>query len=224
MTLSQLPYREGMDNPSDFSHVRWIGGGTGAGKSTVTRLLAEQFRVEVYDGDRAGLRHFHDFDERRHPYMAALMRLSLEERSTGRTPEEAFAAMPSRHGETFPFLREDLLAMTGLGTVLVDHFSSRPVDVAPLLTWPEQAVFLLPTAEFRRRALTERFSDRERARVNWGDVDFREALENRLTRDRYWDAEIREQAVALGLPIIDIDGTIPPESMAEELARRFRLG
>jgi hypothetical protein len=218
-----IPYGEGMSHPSDFSHVRWIGGGTGAGKSTVARLLAARYGLGVYDGDRAGMRHFHQFDERRHPYMAALMRLSPEERSTGRSAEEAFAAMPSRHGETFPFVREDLRAITGLGTVLVDDFSIRPADVAPLLTWPEQAVFLLPTPEFRRQALTERYADLERARLNWGDVDFREALENRLARDRCWDAETREQAAEFGLPVVDIDGTIPPDGIADDLAARFRL-
>jgi hypothetical protein len=131
--------------------------------------------------------------------------------------------MPSRHGETFPFVREDLRAITGLGTVLVDDFSIRPADVAPLLTWPEQAVFLLPTPEFRRQALTERYADLERARLNWGDVDFREALENRLARDRCWDAETREQAAEFGLPVVDIDGTIPPDGIADDLAARFRL-
>lgn len=212
-----------MDDPSDFAHVRWIGGGTGAGKSTVSRLLAERYRLAVYDGDKAGSRHFRHCDERRQPYMAALMRLSPEERSTGRTAEEVFAAMPSRHGETFPFVREDLRAMTGRGPVLVDDFSNRPSEIAPLLTWPEQAVFLLPTPEFRRRALTERYSDLDRARANWGDVDFGQALEIRLARDRYWDEETRDQAAALGLPVIDIDGTIPPEDIADDLAARFRL-
>lgn len=216
-------YREYMPNPSDFSHVRWICGGTGAGKSTVTRLLAERYRLAVYDGDRSGLRHFQHINERRQPYMAALMRLSPEERSTGRTAEEAFEAMPSRHGETFPFVRDDLRAMTGQETVLVDDFSIRPTEVAPLLTWPEQAVFLLPTPKFRRWALTERYSDLDRARANWGNVDFKKALEIRLTRDHYWDQETRDQATALGLPVIDIDGTIAPEGIADDLAARFRL-
>ncbi|WP_133884358.1 shikimate kinase [Glycomyces sp. NRRL B-16210] len=42
-----------MTGPSDVSHVRWIGGGTGAGKSTVARLLAERYRLRIYDGDAA---------------------------------------------------------------------------------------------------------------------------------------------------------------------------
>jgi dephospho-CoA kinase len=36
-----------------FDHVRWIGGGTGAGKSTVTGRLAERFGLAVYGTDAA---------------------------------------------------------------------------------------------------------------------------------------------------------------------------
>lgn len=223
MLLAVAVIVEAMSDPSDFSHVRWICGGTGAGKSTVSHLLAERYGLAVYDGDRAGMVNFQHINEHRQPYMVALARMSREERSTGRTAEEAFEAMPSRHGETFPFVRDDLFAMTGQGTVLVDDFSIRPFDVAPLLTWPEQAVFLLPTPEFRRWALTERYSDLDRARANWGDVDFRKALENRLARDRYWDEETRTQAVEHGLPMIDVDGATPPERIADDLAARFRL-
>lgn len=44
-----------------------------------------------------------------------------------------------------------------------------------------------------------------------------------LARDRYWDEETRDQATELGLPVIDIDGTIPPEGIAGDFAARFRL-
>jgi dephospho-CoA kinase len=37
----------------DLSHVRWVAGGTGAGKSTVARILATRHDALVYDGDRA---------------------------------------------------------------------------------------------------------------------------------------------------------------------------
>ncbi|MFC4036108.1 hypothetical protein ACFO3J_32350 [Streptomyces polygonati] len=40
-----------------LAHVRWIGGGTGAGKSTLTQLLADRYDVTVYRGDRATTGH-----------------------------------------------------------------------------------------------------------------------------------------------------------------------
>jgi hypothetical protein len=36
-----------------LAHVRWIAGGTGAGKSTVARILAARADAVVYDRDRA---------------------------------------------------------------------------------------------------------------------------------------------------------------------------
>ncbi|GAA0742500.1 hypothetical protein GCM10010199_69110 [Dactylosporangium roseum] len=79
--------------------------------------------------------------------------------------------------------------------VLVDDFRTLPGEVAPLLTWPEQAAFLLPAPRFRDRALRAQFADAARARANWGDGDHGEALALRLARDALWDAEVRRQAV-----------------------------
>jgi hypothetical protein len=111
--------------------------------------------------------------------------------------------MSSRHGETIGFVIEDLLAL--------------PADR------PEQAVFLLPTQDFRSRMLGARFADPDRARANWGSVDVTVALANRLGRDELWDAEVRRQAGDVDLPIIDIDGTRDAEAVADDVARRFRL-
>jgi hypothetical protein len=56
-----------------------------------------------------------------------------------------------------------------------------------------------------------------------GTGDHRQALETRLARDRLWDREIRAEAADLGLPVIDIDGSITPDAIADDLAARFRL-
>jgi hypothetical protein len=156
-----------MANPTDFSHVRWIAGGTG-GKEHRHRLLAERYRVAVFDGDAAEANYVRRIDEHRQPRMSALVRMPIAERWTGRTAEEVFESMPSRHGETFPFVLGELRALAGSGTVLADDFRTRPAEVAPLLAWPEQCVFLLPTDEFRRSGLAARYADPARARANRG--------------------------------------------------------
>lgn len=189
----------------------------------MTRLLAQRHHLTVYDGDAAEANYIHRCDQHRQPHMTALLRMSPIERATGHTAEEVFASMPSRHGETFPFVLEDLQAMTGQGTVLADDFRTRPAEIAPLLTNPEHAVFLLPTSQFRRRQLTERYADPARAKANWGNSDHQKALEIRLARDHYWDQETRTEAAKLGLTVIDIDGTTPPTTIANELTTRFNL-
>jgi len=202
-----------------LTHVRWIAGGTGAGKSTVARVLARRFDAVVYDGDRAERDWLPRCAPEKHPHLHAGIGLSKAERAA-RSPEEMFDGMASRHGETIGFVVEDLLAMPNHRPILVDWFGNTPRDIAPLLTWPEQAVFLLPAKEFREQVLGARFSDPARARANWGNVD---GLPNRLGRDALWDAEVRRQAAETGLPVVDVDGTRDPDAIAADLATRYRL-
>jgi hypothetical protein len=206
-----------------LSRVRWIGGGTGSGKSTVTALLAATFGLDVYDGDRAERAYAARVDPARQPRFAALLAMTPRQRWLNRPPEQVFAEMPSLHGETFGFVLDDILARPGETGLLVDDFRTLPRNVAPLLTWPGQAVFLLPTAGFRKRALGDRYADPARARANWGDEDTAMMLAARLARDELWDAEVRRQARELDLPLLEVDGSRGPADVAEELGRVFRL-
>lgn len=205
-----------------LAHVRWIAGGTGAGKSTAARILANRAGAVIYHGDRAEHEWLSRCTQRDHPHMFAGLRLSVEDRAA-MTPEEKFRRMSCRHGETIGFVIEDLLALPADRPVLVDWFGNTPHDVLPLLTWPGQAAFLLPAQDFRSRMLGARYADPDRARANWGSVDVAVALANRLGRDDLWDAEIRRQASEVDLPVIDIDGTRDAEAVADGLARQFRL-
>ncbi|WP_433513204.1 hypothetical protein ACQP2T_57855 [Nonomuraea sp. CA-143628] len=206
-----------------LAHVRWIAGGAGAGKSTLSQVLAERYDVVVYDGDLAERHYIRRCSPQRHPYMCALLQTPLEQRWTGRTPEEIFQSMPSLHGETIGLVIEDLLTLPTDRPVLVDDFRTLPEHVAPLLKWREQAVFLRPTPEFRRHALGARFADPARARANWGNCDHAEAMANRLGRDELWDDEVRRQALKQDLPLLDVDGSRGIAELADDLAARFLL-
>ncbi len=132
--------------------------------------------------------------------------------------------MAGRYGETVGFLVEDLIELRADRIVIVDYFGVQPRDLAPLLAWPGQAAFLVPTGQFRRAALTQRYTDPERARANWGDLDPAAVLDARLARDALWDAEVASQASAQGLPLLTVDGSRPVAELAADLAGRFGLG
>jgi hypothetical protein len=206
-----------------LAHVRWIAGGTGSGKSTVAALLASRFALDIYDGDQAERNYVRCAHPDRQPRLAALAAMTPAQRWLGRSPEQIFADMPSLHGETFPFVLDSLLASPAGKPLLADDFRTLPRDLAPLLSWHGQAVFLLPTSSFREQALRRRYADPDRAQVNWGGADPGEMLAARLARDELWDAEIRRQATELNLPVLDIDGTRDPSDLAGELAAKFRL-
>lgn len=206
-----------------LTHVRWIAGGTGAGKTTLTRTLADRYDVLVYDGDRAERDYAHRCTPRDQPRLWDLVHTPSVRKWNGRTAQEIFESMPSLHGETFGFVVDDLLALPTQRTVLVDDFRTLPRDVLPLLTWREQVVFLLPAPQFRHQALGTRFSDPVRARANWGDSNHDEAFALRLARDELWDAEVQRQALELDLPTLAIDGSRDIDNLAEDLAGSFRL-
>ncbi len=206
-----------------LAHVRWIAGGTGSGKSTLARFLAERYDVNVYVGDRAERQYVQRCSPEQQPYLSALLRMPPEQRWSGRTAEAVFAAMPSLHGETFGFVVEDLLALPDDRPLLADDFRTLPAEVAALLSWREQAVFLLPAAEFRHRVLSDRFADPRRAHANWGNTDHSKALTLRLARDQLWDAEVRRQAAEAGLVTITVDGEQNIQDLGQRLARMFLL-
>lgn len=220
---SMTERRSGTGGLGPLTHVRWIAGGTGAGKSTVAAALAERYGVRVYDGDRAEHRWLARCTPDRHPHLHAARDRPPGALWAERSPREIFAGMASLHGETVGFLAEDLAAAPSDRITVVDYFGILPGHLLPLLHRPDHAVFLVPTAGFRARKLRERYADPARARANWGDQDPEAMLAKRLARDALWDDEVRRQARAHGLDVITVDGHTPAADITRRLAGRFGL-
>jgi len=95
-----------------LSHVLWIGGGTGAGKSSVAIALAERYGLARYDYDWHDAR---DHTERtrpdRHPHRAAFLAMSLDERWVLRSPREMADNAVGSFRDRFEMVIEDLLAL-----------------------------------------------------------------------------------------------------------------
>ena len=115
--------------------------------------------------------------------------------------------------EGFDLVLDDLLALPPDPPVLAEGFSLLPRLVAPLLSRPRQAVWLLPTPEFRRAAFESR-------RSTWTipnkTSDPQRALANLLARDQLFTEELRAQARASQLQTVDVDGSV---GVAESVAR-----
>jgi hypothetical protein len=197
---------------ADLQHVRWIGGGSGAGKSTVARQIAADH----------GLRHYHAEPFSKYvgragpgatPLLQEFMAMDMDERWVNRSPAVMLETFHGFHGEGFDLVLEDLRALPPDPPVLAEGFSLLPRLVAPLLTRPRQAVWLLPTPEFRRAAFESRGS-------TWTipnkTSDPPRALANLLARDQLFTEQLRAQARAAGLQTVDIDSSL---DVAESVAR-----
>jgi hypothetical protein len=195
-----------------LQHVRWIGGGSGAGKSTVARQLAADHGLRLYHTEP-----FSKFvaraDPGATPLLHGFMAMDMDERWVNRPPEVMLQTFHGFQGEGFDLVLDDLRALPPDPPVLAEGFSLLPRLVAPLLSRPRQAVWLLPTPEFRRAAFDSRGS-------TWTipnkTSDPQRALANLLARDRLFTEELRAQARASQLQTVDVDGGV---DVAESVAR-----
>ena len=71
-------------NASELEHVRWIGGGSGGGKTTLSRMLAERFVCRLYSSDKAIREHGARLDPAQAPLLDAFLRSGADECRTTR--------------------------------------------------------------------------------------------------------------------------------------------
>ncbi|MEQ0564359.1 hypothetical protein ABJI51_35225 [Amycolatopsis sp. NEAU-NG30] len=200
-------------------HVRWIGGGSGAGKTTVARRLAAERGMRVYSTDDAMAGHVARSSRADAPYLARFLDMSMDERWVRRSPETMLETFPWFRGEGFELIVEDLAALPTEPGVIAEGFRLLPSLVEPLLTEPGQAVWLLPTPEFRRAAFDRRGWDIPR---RTGDPA--RASQNLLERDRMFTDRLRGETRRLGLPVIEVDVGMSEDELVRRVTRVFLPG
>jgi hypothetical protein len=208
------------DFPAALRPVRWIGGGSGAGKSTIARRLATDHGLRVYDTDAAMADHGTRISSEDAPYLTAFKAMDMNERWVNRDPVTMLETFHWYRGEGFDLIVEDLLELTGEAGVIAEGFRLLPHLVAPMLAAPGHAVWLLPTPEFRAAA----FRDRDPARdftQRTGDPE--RAQRNLAERDRLFTGRLAEEVRRLGLPAIEVGTTMTEDELARRVAEMLGL-
>jgi len=200
--------------------VYWIGGGSGAGKSTIARRLAARHGLRLYATDEAMADHGRRSTPCDGPFLAEFAAMDMDQRWVSRSPETMLETFGWFRGEGFGLIVEDLLRLPAGPGVIAEGFRLLPRLVRPLLAGPGRAVWLCPTPGFRRAAFERRGSLLQIAGKT-SDPD--QALANLLERDRMFTGRLREEATRLGLPVIDVDPTMTEDDLAGRVARAFGL-
>lgn len=204
---------------TDLSHVYWIGGGTGAGKSTISRRLADRYGLRRYDTDRSMGDHTARSDPRATPYLQDFLAMDMDERWANRSPEVMLDTFHWFRGEAFELIVEDLLALPA-EPVVAEGFRLLPELVAPLLADRRQAVWLLPTPGFQRAAFEQRGSLWSIA----GRTSAPErALGNLLERDRMFTQRVAADIEHLDLTGLVVDVDRSEDELAAGVAESFGL-
>jgi hypothetical protein len=68
-------------------HVYWIGGRSGAGKSTIARRLAERHRLRLYSTDAAMADHAGRVTPAECPLLSAFAAMDMDQRWLNRSPD-----------------------------------------------------------------------------------------------------------------------------------------
>ncbi|MEE4596733.1 hypothetical protein V2J94_33430 [Streptomyces sp. DSM 41524] len=202
-------------------HVFWIGGGSGAGKSTVARRLADRYGWRLYATDDVMRDHADRATPEEAPFLHEFIAMDMDERWLNRSPEVMLETFHWFRGEGFGLIVEDLLRLPPERGVIVEGFRLLPHLVKPLLDAPRRAVWLLPTPDFRQAAIRSRSVPGEG--FVWRTSDPARADRNLAERDRMFTTRLGEEAERLRLRTIDVDTTLTEDALTERVARAFRL-
>ncbi len=203
-----------------LERVYWIGGGSGAGKSTVAARVAERYGLGVYATDDVMGDHVRRSAPADTPYLQRFLAMDMDERWVNRSPQTMLDTFHWYHGEGFGLIVEDLLASPADRGPVVEGFRLLPELVAPLLADPRHAVWLLPTPEFRRAAFQSRGGLWQIA-GRTGDPE--RALRNLLDRDRMFTERLEATATKLGLPVIGVDPAMTEDDLVARVVDSFAL-
>jgi 2-phosphoglycerate kinase len=201
-------------------HVYWIGGGSGAGKSTIARRLAARHDLRLYATDEVMADHGRRITAQDCPFLSEFAAMDMDERWVNRPPETMLETFHWFRGEGFGLIVEDLLLLPGKPRVIVEGFRLLPHLVKPLLAVPDHAVWLLPTPDFRRAAFASRGSLLE---IAGKTSDPERALRNLLERDRMFTERLGEETKRLDLRVIEVDTTMTEDDLAERVTEALRL-
>jgi hypothetical protein len=134
------------------------------------------------------------------------------------TPEQMAQETQDHFTERFPWVIDDLRALSTRRPLLVDGWGLRPGLVVPVTGAPERMVVLVPAEDFRQRqaAVLPRALRRPA-----GVSDPERAQRNRFARDRLQIEGIVRDAREHGVRVIEVDGTQDAEAVAGLVTDHF---
>lgn len=204
-----------------LQHVYWIGGGSGAGKSTIARRIAADHALHLYATDDVMAEHSQRGTPEDCPLLREFMAMDMDERWLNRSPTRMFETFHWFRGEAFNMIIEDLLRLPADHRVVVEGFRLLPHLVKPLLSFSNYAVWLLPTPEFRQAAIHRR--DGRATGFLSKTSNPERALQNLLERDTMFTDRLRKEVGCLELPAIEINSAMTEHDSVNLVRKLFGL-
>lgn len=192
----------------------WLGGGTGAGKSTIASSIARRFDLALYRIDAYTYVHRDRLVER-----GLMMEVQgdYDDRWLTPRPDDLAVEFADASAKVLGCVLEDLQASDDQVITIVEGPQLFPSLVAPLLPDAQRGLWLIPSSSFRRRTMAARATDSAKFT---SDAD--RALMKRLERDAIIDSQVRDEARKEGFTVFDVDGSEDLTAMIGRVTDYFR--
>lgn len=207
-----------------LSHVLWIGGSPCAGKSSIGHTLARTHVFLNYHLDPMGRNHLARRLAAGDPALEAFLKMSMDQRWLERSVDALVEEVLESWGTECRLALEDLLAMPSEWFIVAEG-NFFPDCLAPYLSSPQQAIWLVPTAPFceqiRRQRDTEQAKRRERYGIANESSDPERRLQNLIQRDIRLAGLVKQQAEQHQLRVVEVDGSRSLEEMTALVDQHF---
>jgi len=202
-----------------MENVFWLGGSPCAGKSSIRQILENNFKINVYSVDTAFENHRKKFDESLHPNLCKWENSTWNERWM--QPMETLTQDVIKcYREHFSLIIKDVLAFPTDKPLLVEGTALTPREVSQILPSRNNAIWLIPTADFQRK----NYSQREWIYEILKQCDNQEtAFHNWMERDIAFAEFVKNEAEELNLEWLSVDGIHTLEENAAIVAKHFQF-
>lgn len=182
----------------------WIAGPPDSGKTSIANILAERYGFDIYHFDRHEMDHFARADPEKHPALWAALpdRMISERRWLGSSPEEMAEATIASWSERCQMAFEEIAELATGSPVIAEGPGFFPDVLAPTLSDPHKAIWLIPTEDFKRRSALNRGKPGNRHETS----DPERATANIIARDLIMGRRIQERCAARGLMCLTVSG------------------
>lgn len=188
---------------SEWSRRLWVGGAPCSGKSTIVNALCEDHVLRVYHCDDHWNQHVAHATPAAQPRMCALRTMTWDDiwmrDVTVQTSDEL-----ALYREQFPLILSDLESISEADTVIVEGAALLPERVVTQISDRRQAIWVVPTEAFQRRVYRSRGPWVAQILAQCSDPEA--AWEHWMARDAGFALAVAEQACALGLELLWVDG------------------
>ena len=208
--------RERADTRAALGHVLWLLGGSRAGKSTVRKMLVDEFGFAFYDGDAVAFRHMGSCTREGSPTMWTAQQYVEKnqywEWILGKKGKDLADFFRDGGQEDFEYVVSDLFAMPTDARIVADIAAPYMEGIARVADTTNMVV-MLSTDAFQRKMLIETNL------IARGE----EQLKNVSDGQRLFSKYVRSEADRLNLSVIETGGRLNIDEMYVAVCRHFGL-